>query len=80
MGGEIFFQESFFYLEEIPYIYINQLNKQKMKTEKLVYPLALISLFTLVIGAILMVGGNHIGEYLIIPAAIVATLIMHKLD
>jgi hypothetical protein len=51
-----------------------------MKTDKLVYPLAYTSLFTLVIGAILMVGGNHIGDYMVAGGAIVATLLMHKLD
>jgi hypothetical protein len=51
-----------------------------MKTQKLVYPLAIISLFTFTIGAILMVGGNHIGDYMVASGAIVSTLIMHKLD
>jgi hypothetical protein len=67
-------------LEVIPYIYTNQLKQNKMKTHKLVYPLAYTSLFTLVIGAILMVGGNHIGDYMVAGGAIVATLLMHKLD
>jgi hypothetical protein len=51
-----------------------------MKTKKLVYPAALLSMFTVTIGAILMVGGNPIGEYMIVFGAILGTLIMHKLD
>ena len=51
-----------------------------MKTHKLVYTTAFVSLFTLVIGAILMIGGNHIGDYMVATGAIVSALIMHKLD
>jgi hypothetical protein len=51
-----------------------------MKTEKLVYPAALLSIFSVTVGAILMVGGNHIGEYMAAFGAILGTLIMHKLD
>jgi hypothetical protein len=51
-----------------------------MKTHKLVYTTAFVSLFTLVIGAILMVGGNHIGDYMVARGAIVSALIMLKLD
>ena len=51
-----------------------------MKTEKLVYPAAFLSLFAVTLGAILMVGGNHIGDYMVGFGAILGTLIMHKLD
>jgi hypothetical protein len=51
-----------------------------MKTKKLVYPAALLSMFTVTIGAILMVGGNPIGEYMIVFGAILGALITHKLD
>ena len=51
-----------------------------MKTEKLVYPAAFLSMFSVTVGAILMVGGNHIGEYMAVFGAILGTLIMHKLD
>jgi hypothetical protein len=51
-----------------------------MKTSKLVYPAALLSMFAVTIGAILMVGGNPIGEYMIVFGAILGALITHKLD
>jgi hypothetical protein len=51
-----------------------------MKTEKLVYPAAFLSIFSVTVGAILMVGGNPIGEYMIVFGAILGTLITHKLD
>ena len=51
-----------------------------MKTEKLVYPAALLSMFSVTIGAILMVGGNPIGDYMVVFGAILGALITHKLD